>query len=121
MGAGLLPRGGSLHPLTQSPVGGGGDGAWGGCRSACRQATYGRGDARRGGAGACCGDGWGCGDGHTGGGNNVRRAPEEKEARFFHPEVGDCFHSTSFLDRPGPKYIAFVFAGWRPPCPPRAC
>jgi hypothetical protein len=31
----------------------------------------------------------GCGDGHTGSGNNVCRAPEEEETRFFHPEVGD--------------------------------
>jgi hypothetical protein len=91
MGAGLPPRGGSHHPLAQSRGGGGGDGAWGGRRSACRQANYKRGDARRGGASACRGDGWGCGGGHTGGGDNVRRAPEEKEARVFHPEVGDYF------------------------------
>jgi hypothetical protein len=117
MGVGLPLRGASLHPLAQSCGSGGGDGAWGGRRSACRQATYGRGDAHRGGAGARRGDGWGCDGGHIGGDNNVRRAPEEKEKGVFHPEVGDCFPSTTFLDRPGPKFLAFVFAGWRPPCP----
>jgi hypothetical protein len=91
MGAGLPPRGGSLHRLAQSRGGGGRDGAWGGRRSACHQATYKRGAARRGGADACRGDGWGCGGGHTGGGNNVRRAPEEKETRVFDPEVGAHF------------------------------
>jgi hypothetical protein len=64
--------------------GGGRHDALGGRKSARRQATYERGDARR-------GDSWGCGGGHTGGGNNVHRAPEEKETRVFHPEVGDCF------------------------------
>jgi hypothetical protein len=91
MGAGLPPRGGSLHPLAQSHGGDGRNGAWVGHRSARRQATYERGDARRGGAGARREEGWGCGGGHTSGGNNVCRAPEEKETRLFHPEVGDCF------------------------------
>jgi hypothetical protein len=59
--------------------------------SARHQATYEGGDAHSGGAGARRGDGWGCGGGHTGGGDNVRRAPEEKEARIFLPEVGDYF------------------------------
>jgi hypothetical protein len=117
MGAGLPLRGGSLHPLAQSREGGGGDGAWGGCRSACRQATYERGDACRGGTGAHRGDGWGCGGGHTGGGNNVRRAPEEKEARVFHPEVGDYFLLIAFFSQLGLNSFAFVLAGWRPPCP----
>jgi hypothetical protein len=40
---------------------------------------------------------WGCGGGHTGGGDHVRRAPEEKEARVFHPEVGDYFPLIAFL------------------------
>jgi hypothetical protein len=97
MGAGLPPRGGSLHPLAQSRGGGGGDGAWGGRRSACCQETHERGDARRGGAGARRGDGRGCGGGHTGGGDNVHRAPEQKEARVFHPEVGDYFPLIVFL------------------------
>jgi hypothetical protein len=126
MGARLPPRGGSLHPLAQSRGGGGGDSAWCGCGrgSACRQATYERGDARRGGAGACRGgagarrgDGWGCGDGHTGGGNNVRRATEEMEARVFHPEVGDYFTLIAFFSRLGLNSLAFVFAGWLSPCP----
>jgi hypothetical protein len=85
MGAGLPPRGGSLHPLAQGRGGGGRNGAWGGRRSARRQATYERGDACRGGAGACHGDGRGCGGGHTSGGNHVRRAPEEKEKGGFPP------------------------------------
>jgi hypothetical protein len=78
-------------PLAQSRGGGERDGAWGGRRSARRRATYKGGNARRGGAGARRGDGRGCGSGHTGGGDNVRRAPEEKEARVFLPEVGDYF------------------------------
>jgi hypothetical protein len=90
MRAGLPSRGGSLHPLAQSRGGGGRDGAWGGRRSARRQATYERGDARR-------GDGRGCGGSHTGGGDNVHRAPEEEEARIFHPEVGDYFPLITFL------------------------
>jgi hypothetical protein len=117
MGAGLPPRGGSLHPLAQSRGGGGGNGAWGGCRSVRRQVTYERGDARRGSVGARRGDGRGCGGGHTGGGDNVRRAPEKKEEGIFHPEVSDCFPSSAFLDWPGPKFLVFVLAGWRPPCP----
>jgi hypothetical protein len=116
MGAGLPPRGGSLHPLAQSRGGGGRDGAWGGRKSTRRQATYEGGDVRRGGAGTRHRDGQGSGGGHTGGADNVRRAPEEKEARVFHPEVGDCFPSTVVLDRPGSKFPAFVYAGWRPPC-----
>jgi hypothetical protein len=52
MGVGLPPRGGSLRPLAQSRGGGGRDDAWGGCGSARRQATYERGAARHGGAGA---------------------------------------------------------------------
>jgi hypothetical protein len=104
-------------PLAQSRGGGGRDDAWGGRRSACRQATYERGDAHRGGTGAHREDGWGCGGGRTGGGYSIRRAPEEKETRVFHPEVGNFFPSTAFLDRLGPTFLAFVFAGWRPPCP----
>jgi hypothetical protein len=50
-----------------------------------RQATYERGDARRGGADARRGDGRGCGGGYAGGGDNVRRAPEEKEKGIFPP------------------------------------
>jgi hypothetical protein len=75
---------GAFAPLAQSRGGGGRDSAWGGRRSARRQATYEIGDARR-------GDSWGCGGGHAGGSNNVCRAPEEEETRVFHPEVGDCF------------------------------
>jgi hypothetical protein len=116
MGVGLPREVGAFTTLARSRGGGGRDGAWGGRRSARRQATYDGGDARSGDAGARCGDGRGCGGGHTGGGVNVRRAPEEKEARVFHHEVGDCFPSTAVLDRPGPKFLAFVFAGWRPPC-----
>jgi hypothetical protein len=85
MGARLPPRGGSLRPLAQSRGGGGGNDAWGGRRSACHQATYERGDACRGSAGARRGDGRGCGGSHTGGGDNVRRAPEEKEKGGFLP------------------------------------
>jgi hypothetical protein len=88
----------------------------GGRRSARRQATYERSDAHRGTAGARRGDGRGCGGGHTGGGDNVRRAPEEKEKGIFLPEVSDCFPSSAFLDWPGPKFLVFVLAGWRPPC-----
>jgi hypothetical protein len=116
MGVGLPREVGAFTPLAQSRGGGRRDDAWGVRRSACHQATYEGGDACRGGAGAHRGDGRGCGGGHTGGGDNVRRAPEEKEARVFHPEVGDCFPSTAVLDRPGSKFLAFVFAGWRPPC-----
>jgi hypothetical protein len=116
MGAGPPREVGAFTPLAQSRGGGERDSASGGRRSARRQATYKRGDARHDGAGTCRGDGWGCGGGHTGGGNNVRRAPDEKEKGVFHPEVGDCFPSTVVLDWPGPKFLAFVFAGWRPPC-----
>jgi hypothetical protein len=56
-----------------------------------RRATYEGGDARRGDTGARRRDGRGCGGGHTGGGDSVRRALEEKEARIFLPEVGDYF------------------------------
>jgi hypothetical protein len=97
MGVGLPPRGGSLHPLAQSRGGGGRDGAWGGCRSAHRLATYERGDAHHGGAGARHGDGWGRGGGHADGGYSARRAPEKKETRVFHPEVGDCFPLVAFF------------------------
>jgi hypothetical protein len=113
MGAGLPPRGGSLRPLAQSRGGGGGNDAWGGRRSDCLQATHGRGNARR-------GDDWGCSGCRTGGGNNVRRAPEEKEARVFHPEVGDYFPLIVFFSQLGPNSLAFAFTGWRPPCPPLA-
>jgi hypothetical protein len=88
---------GALAPLAQSRRGSGRDGVWGGCRSARRQATYERGDAHRGGTGARRGDGWGCGGDHTGGGNNVSRAPEEKEVRVFHPEVGTYFPLVVFF------------------------
>jgi hypothetical protein len=119
MGPGLPPRGGSLRPLAQSRGGGGGDGAWGGRRSARRQATNERGDAHRGGAGACRGDGRRCCGGHTGGGDNVRRAPEEKEKEkgIFYPEVSDRFPSSAFSVWPGPKFLVFVPVGWRPLCP----
>jgi hypothetical protein len=97
MGDGLPREVGAFAPLAQSRGGGGRDSAWGGRGSAYRQAAYERGDARRGGAGARRGDGWGCGGCHAGGGNNVCRAPEEEETRVFHPEVGDCFPiATSF-------------------------
>jgi hypothetical protein len=62
-------------------------------------------------------DGRGCGGGHTGGGNDVRRAPEEKEKGIFHPEVSDRFPSSAFLYWSGPKFLVFVLAGWRPSCP----
>jgi hypothetical protein len=97
MGVGLPSRGGSLRPLAQSRGGGGRDGAWGGCGSARRQESYERGDARRGGADARRGDGWGRGGGHASGGYSARRAPEEEETRVFHPEVGDCFPSAAFF------------------------
>jgi hypothetical protein len=90
-GSGSRREVGAFAPLAQSRGGGGRDGAWGGCGSTRRRATYERGDTCRGGAGAHRGDGWGCGGGHTGGGNNVCRAPEEKETRVSHPKVGDCF------------------------------
>jgi hypothetical protein len=80
MGAGLPPKGGSLHPLAQSRGGGGRDGASGGRTSARRQATYERGNARRRSVGAHRGDGRGCGGGHTGGGNHVRRAPDHVQS-----------------------------------------
>jgi hypothetical protein len=63
------------------------------------------------------GDGWGCGGGHTGGGDDVRRAPEEKEARVFHHEVGDYFPLIALFSRLGPNSLAFVFAWWHPLCP----
>jgi hypothetical protein len=52
-----------------------------------------------------------------GSGNNVRRALEEKEARVFHPEVGDYFPLIAFFSRLGLNSFTFVLAGWRPPCP----
>jgi hypothetical protein len=116
-GSGSPREVGAFAPLAQSRGGGGRDGAWGGCGSARRQETYERGDARRGGIGTHHGDGWGRGGGHAGGGYNARRAPEEEETGVFHPEVGDCFPSTAFLDWLGPKFLIFVFIGWRPPCP----
>jgi hypothetical protein len=82
MGARLPPRGGSLHPLAQSRGGGGRDDAWGGRRSARRQATYEGGDAHREGAGTRRGDGRGCGGGHTCGGDNFRRAPRKRKIGF---------------------------------------
>jgi hypothetical protein len=83
-------------PLAQGRGGGGGDGAWGGRESARRLAANKRGDARR-------GDGRGRGGGCTDGGNDIRRAPEEKEKAIFHPEVSGRFPSSMFLDWPGPK------------------
>jgi hypothetical protein len=53
MGDGLPREVGAFAPLAQSHGGGGRDNAWGGRESARRQAAYERGDARRGGAGAC--------------------------------------------------------------------
>jgi hypothetical protein len=108
---------GAFAPLAQSCGGGGRDGAWGGRESGRRQASYERGDTRRGGSGARRRDDWGCGGGHTSGGNNVRRAPEDKETRVFHPEVGDCFPLVASFSRLGPNSLTFVLAGWRPPCP----
>jgi hypothetical protein len=104
-------------PFAQSRGGGEGDDAWGGHRSAHCQATYERGDARCRNASVRRGDGRGCGGGHAGGGDNVRRAPEEKEKGIFHPEVSGRFPSSAFLDWPGPKLLVFVLPGWRPLCP----
>jgi hypothetical protein len=59
MGVGLPREVGAFAPLAQSRGGGGRDGAWGGRGSACRQASYERGDACRRGAGARRADGWG--------------------------------------------------------------
>jgi hypothetical protein len=53
----------------------------------------------------------------AGGGDNVRRTPEEKEKGIFHPEVSGRFPSSAFTDRPGPKIFVFMLAGRRPPCP----
>jgi hypothetical protein len=108
---------GAFTPLAQSCGGGGGDGAWGGRRGACRQAAHERGGVHRRGAGARRCDGGGRGDRNTGGGNNVRQVPEEKEARIFHPEVGDYFPLIVFFSQLGPNSLAFVLAGWRPTCP----
>jgi hypothetical protein len=107
----------ALAPFAQSRGGGGGGDAWGGRRGARRQATNEGGDARRGGADAHHGDGRGCGGGHNGGGDDVRRAPEEKEEGIFHPEVSDRFPSRAFLVWPGPNFLVFVLAVWRPLCP----
>jgi hypothetical protein len=90
-GVGLPLRGGSLRPPRQSRGGDGRDGAWGGRGSTSRRASYGRGDARRGGAGARGRDDWGRSGGCAGGGYSACCAPEEEETRVFHPEVGDCF------------------------------
>jgi hypothetical protein len=102
----------ALAPLAQSWGGGGGDGAWCGRRSARRRATSKRGDACHGDSGARRGDGRG-----RGGGNGVRRAPEEKEEGIFHPMVSGHFPSSAFSDWSWPKFLVLVFAGWRPPCP----
>jgi hypothetical protein len=80
---------GAFAPLAQSRGSGGGDDAWGGRGSARHQATFERGNAHRGGAGARYWDDWGRGGGHAGGGYNARGAPEEEEAGILHPEVGD--------------------------------
>jgi hypothetical protein len=88
MGDGLPPRGGSLRPPHPGRGGGGGGDVWGERGSARRQAAYERGDARRGGTGACRWDDWGQGGGHAGGGYSAHRAPEEEEAGILHPEVG---------------------------------
>jgi hypothetical protein len=90
MGVELPREVGGFTSLAQSRGSGGRDSAWGGRGSARCQVAYERGDARREGACARHGDGWGCNGGHTGGDNNVRRAPEEEETRVLHPEVGDC-------------------------------
>jgi hypothetical protein len=42
--------------------------------------------------------------------------PRKRKRGVFYPEVSDCFSSTVFLDRPGPKFLVFVLVGWRPPC-----
>jgi hypothetical protein len=108
---------GAFTPFAQSRGGGREDDAWGGRRSARCQETHKGGDVHREGAGVRRGDGRGCGSGHTGGGNDIRRAPEENEKGILNPEVSDCFPSSAFLDWPGPKFLVFVLAGWRPPCP----
>jgi hypothetical protein len=63
------------------------------------------------------GDGRGRGGDRTGGGNDVRRAPEEKKEGIFHPEVSGHFPSSAFSDWPWPKFLVLVFAGWHLPCP----
>jgi hypothetical protein len=97
MGAGLPSRGGSLHPPRPEPRRrrrrrhlGRAQGrlSLGSPRERRRTLRRRRRASRR---------RQGCGDGHTSGGNNVRRAPEEKEARIFHPEVGDYFSLIAFL------------------------
>jgi hypothetical protein len=97
MGVGLPPRGGSLRPPRPEPRRRRKRRRLGRARERHSRASYERGDARHGGAGACRGDGWGRGGGYVGGGCSARRAPKEEETRVFHLEVGDYFPSaTSF-------------------------
>jgi hypothetical protein len=67
-GSGSPREVGAFAPLAQSRGGGRRDGAWGGRRSARRQASYERGDAHLRGTGACRRDGWGRGGSYAGGG-----------------------------------------------------
>jgi hypothetical protein len=80
---------GAFAPLAHSCGGGKGDNTWGERGSAHRQAAYERGDARHRGTGVRRGDDRECGGRHAGHGRNVRRAPDEEEARILHPELGD--------------------------------
>jgi hypothetical protein len=102
---------GACAPLTQGCRGGRRDSAWGGRRSVRHQAAYERGDVRHGGD-------WGCGGGHVVHGHNACRAPEEEEARLLYPEVSDRFPRCRIFEERGLDFLAFVFEGWRSPCPP---
>jgi hypothetical protein len=112
MGGASSPREvGACAPLTQGCRGGRRDSAWGGRRSVRHQAAYERGDVRHGGD-------WGCGGGHVVHGHNACRAPEEEEARLLYPEVSDRFPRCRIFEERGLDFLAFVFEGWRSPCPP---
>jgi hypothetical protein len=122
IGDGLPREVGAFAPLAQSRGGGRGDSAWGGRGSACRQVAYKRGDARRGGAGAHRWDNRGCGGGHAGGGNNVRRGPEEEETGILHPELGDRCPTHRIFE--ASEDLTFLLSRWHGGAhrgPPRAC
>jgi hypothetical protein len=79
---------GAHTPLTESRGGGEGASAWGGRRSACRQAIHDRGGAGRGGAGVRRGGGvCGHGGGNAGRARSACRTLEEEEARLLYPKV----------------------------------
>jgi hypothetical protein len=122
MGGGLSPRGGSPRPPRPEPRRRQKRQRLGWVRERPPPGSLRERRLAPGGAGARRGDVRGCGNGHTGGGHNVRRALEEEEAGILHPEVGGCCTTRRIFETSEDlTFLAFSLTGWRPPCPPRAC